>query len=157
MRVLSLTQPWATLVVLGEKKVETRDWATGYRGPLLIHASKSYPRMAKVFRNEPFVEEALGRHELKVAPLPLGAIIGAVDLVDCVPVDSEKWAAMAERVDEREWLWGNLEPGQKPGRVAWMLTKARKLRAPIPAQGMLGLWRWEPTAEELAAIKGGTG
>lgn len=40
MRLISLHEPWATLMALNFKKVETRDWFTGYRGPLAIHASK---------------------------------------------------------------------------------------------------------------------
>ena len=43
MKVLSLLQPWATLVVLGAKKYEVRGWQTAYRGPLLIHASAKKP------------------------------------------------------------------------------------------------------------------
>lgn len=38
--VLTLTQPYATLVALGAKQFETRDWGTRYRGALLIHAGK---------------------------------------------------------------------------------------------------------------------
>jgi hypothetical protein len=37
---LTLTQPWATLVAVGAKRVDTRDWDTDYRGPLAIHAAK---------------------------------------------------------------------------------------------------------------------
>lgn len=40
MKVISLRQPWALLVVLGHKKIETRSWKTTYRGDLLIHASQ---------------------------------------------------------------------------------------------------------------------
>ena len=40
MKVLTLTQPWATLVAIGAKHIETRSWATSYRGPLAIHAGK---------------------------------------------------------------------------------------------------------------------
>lgn len=43
MKALSLTQPWATLVAIGAKKIETRSWSTSYRGPVAIHASKGYP------------------------------------------------------------------------------------------------------------------
>ena len=41
MRTLSIRQPWAWLIVHGHKDVENREWATDYRGPLLIHASKT--------------------------------------------------------------------------------------------------------------------
>ena len=43
MKALSLTQPWATLVVIGAKRIETRFWHTSYVGPLLIHAAKAIP------------------------------------------------------------------------------------------------------------------
>ena len=49
MKALSLTQPWASLVVIGAKCYETRSWATNYRGPLAIHASKGFPVWAKQF------------------------------------------------------------------------------------------------------------
>jgi hypothetical protein len=41
MKALTLYQPWASLVALGHKTVETRKWATTYRGPLAIHAGIS--------------------------------------------------------------------------------------------------------------------
>src|SRR4051812_42520238 len=43
VKVLSLTQPWASLVAIGAKQIETRSWRTHYRGPLLIHASAGFP------------------------------------------------------------------------------------------------------------------
>jgi activating signal cointegrator 1 len=39
MKAISLLQPWATLVVMGVKTIETRSWQTPHRGELLIHAS----------------------------------------------------------------------------------------------------------------------
>ena len=39
MKVITLTQPWATLVAIGAKRIETRSWPTRYRGPLAIHAA----------------------------------------------------------------------------------------------------------------------
>lgn len=44
MRCLTLTQPWATLVAIGAKRIETRSWSTSYRGPLAIHAGKKWTR-----------------------------------------------------------------------------------------------------------------
>ena len=38
MKVLTLKQPWATLVAEGIKKYEFRTWKTNYRGKILIHA-----------------------------------------------------------------------------------------------------------------------
>jgi activating signal cointegrator 1 len=43
MKALSLMQPWATLLICGEKTVETRSWRTSHRGLLAVHASKTFP------------------------------------------------------------------------------------------------------------------
>lgn len=40
MKTISIIQPWATLIMLGEKKYETRSWQREHRGELLIHSSK---------------------------------------------------------------------------------------------------------------------
>ena len=39
MKALTIWQPWASLLVSGQKKYETRSWATAYRGPIAIHAA----------------------------------------------------------------------------------------------------------------------
>lgn len=39
MKVLSLTEPFATLICEKKKRIETRSWKTHYRGELYIHAS----------------------------------------------------------------------------------------------------------------------
>ena len=43
MKALTLTQPWASLVAIGAKRIETRSWSTPYRGLLAIHAAKGFP------------------------------------------------------------------------------------------------------------------
>ena len=40
MKVLTIKQPWATLIMQGDKRFEFRSWQTKYRGDLLIHAGK---------------------------------------------------------------------------------------------------------------------
>jgi hypothetical protein len=37
---LTLLQPWASLIALGVKTIETRSWSTSWRGGLVIHAGK---------------------------------------------------------------------------------------------------------------------
>lgn len=39
MKIVSVKQPWASLIVRGVKDIENRSWSTIYRGPLLVHAS----------------------------------------------------------------------------------------------------------------------
>lgn len=43
MKALSLKQPWANMIARGIKTIETRKWATEYRGDLLIVSSKNPP------------------------------------------------------------------------------------------------------------------
>ena len=33
-------QPWASLIAIGAKQIETRHWPTKYRGPIAIHTAK---------------------------------------------------------------------------------------------------------------------
>ena len=41
MKVLSIKEPWASLIMNGTKRIETRSWKTKYRGEIYIHASLS--------------------------------------------------------------------------------------------------------------------
>lgn len=45
MKAITLHQPWASLIALGVKTVETRSWNTNYRGTLAIHAGLHDPPM----------------------------------------------------------------------------------------------------------------
>src|SRR5689334_13061968 len=81
MKTLSLLQPWATLVVTGVKKIETRSWQTNYRGPLLIHASLG--KKGGILSSEPPFKKYISDFD----QLPFGAIIGSVLLEDILPVE----------------------------------------------------------------------
>lgn len=78
MKVLTIKQPWATLIMQGNKRFEFRSWQTKYRGDLLIHAGKSIDK------------EAMKRLE-KYLPkeIPIGKVLGKVTLVDCVKMSPE--------------------------------------------------------------------
>jgi hypothetical protein len=129
MKALTLTQPWATLVATGLKKVETRSWSTSYRGPLAIHAARGFPRIAREFAEG---ERARGR---LVADVPLGAVVAIARLVDVLPASEVK-----DEISALERGYGDYSPG----RYAWMLEDIQALPEPIAARGMLGLWSWRP-------------
>lgn len=61
MKALTLWQPWASLIALGVKTIETRGWSTNYRGPLAIHAAKRPPKAADVGPHGWIGEFQLGR------------------------------------------------------------------------------------------------
>lgn len=139
MRALSLLQPWAQLVVDGEKRIETRSWKTRYRGRLWIHASKrSDPVGRELAQGDIVFREALGREFWKC--LPRGAIIGAAMLVDCVPTEQATAEWMAQfGVDDapRQRRFGDF----RPGRFAFALKSPLRLSKPLPYKGALQLWR----------------
>jgi hypothetical protein len=105
MRILSIRNPWALLIVLGLKGVENRDWKTSYRGPVLIHsgkkdASRDPSVMAFCLErgvaidHKPDVEMSYIREAGKsfaLAPLNNGGVIGIADLVDCVSQSTDPW------------------------------------------------------------------
>ena len=127
MKALTLTQPWATLVALGSKNVETRSWRTHYRGPLAIHAAKGFPAAARQFAEQ---QRALDRLP---TPLPLGALLCTVELIDCQPT-----TLIAPSLTPLERLYGDYSPD----RWAWLFdpNSLRVLATPTPATGSLGLW-----------------
>jgi hypothetical protein len=133
MKALSLTQPWASLVVAGAKKLETRSWPTYYRGPLLIHAAKGFPLGARaVCHRAPFCHAlaAAGFHH--VGELPLGQILGIVTLTGCIST-----AKALEGIDASEHSFGDYGVG----RFAWQFTEPLLFDEAIPCRGSLGLWK----------------
>jgi activating signal cointegrator 1 len=140
MKALTVMQPWATLVALGAKRIETRSWSTSYRGPLAIHASSRISREAAVICREPPFREALaagGYDEesgsvINPFGLPLGAVIAVATLVDVQRITREHAPAEPER------SFGDYAPG----RFAWLLDHVRRLPEPVAAKGALGLWEW---------------
>jgi ASCH domain len=72
MKALTVAQPWATLIAIGAKRIETRSWMTRHRGPLAIHAARAFPRIARdLARTSPFAEAlATGRARIAVCPDP---------------------------------------------------------------------------------------
>lgn len=146
MKVLSLTQPWATLVATGEKHVETRSWGCTFRGLIAIHASKGFPKWAKECAEDLEFEAALERHGYEVTTLPLGVIIAVCRVTACirtetVPQGYEVLTGLPWT--EQEKLFGDYSPG----RFAWVLEGVWKLTEPIPAKGSLGLWESGPELE----------
>ncbi len=137
MKALTLTQPWATLVALGEKKIETRSWTTRYTGPLAIHAAKSFPDWAmELATSYEVFTRALQRHGLSAHQLPRGVVLATCRLKDALPTTS----LLAPGLATREWAFGDCSPG----RFMFRLEDVVPLERPVPARGSLGLWEWEP-------------
>jgi hypothetical protein len=131
MKTISLLQPWATLVIMGVKTIETRSWQTAYRGPLLIHASKG--KKGSILCSRP----PLSQYIEDFHRLPFGAIIGSVSLQEIVPVEQLHLSGrQIANLTLEETAFGN----EAKGRYAWLLSDPVALQTPIPVKGTLGLW-----------------
>jgi activating signal cointegrator 1 len=139
MKVLSLLQPWATLVITGVKKYEVRSWQTKYRGALLIHASAKKPsrRERLFFEGADYFRDYIDSMD----HLPYGAIIGEVNLV---AIHETGWLLQHLETDPyHPWSRELVFDDYTPGRFAWKLTEARELGYVLPLKGTLGLWEYK--------------
>ncbi len=126
MRVLTVKQPYASLIALGVKSFETRTWYTKYRGKILIHSKRFRLNLA-----EKSLVESLG---LKVDSnaFPFGAIVAIADLTDCLYVGkTEKDFKVKKgrviipisKIAEKELIVGNWQPGC----CAWKLENIKPI------------------------------
>lgn len=124
MNVLSIRQPWASLIINGYKSYEFRSWKTKFRGRVLIHASKDVET------------EYLSRFESLGLEYPTSAIIGSVMVTDCVEV-TEKFED--ELIAENELVYGATR-----GRAGYgfKVENPVKFDEVIPANGELGFFEY---------------
>lgn len=91
MKAISVRQPWAWAIIHAGKDIENRDWASRYRGPLLIHAAKGMT--VGEYQAAAFHIWCV-RQDLRVplrGELLRGGVIGVVDMVDCVSRSDSPW------------------------------------------------------------------
>lgn len=136
MKAITLWQPWATLVAMGYKHIETRSWQPGYCGPIAIHAAKKLPESGwgreklddKVFREVVFDR----------GPIPTGVILAITSITHVEPITASNAPGWPER------QFGDYTPG----RYMWRLDTPTLLVEPIPALGRQKLWEWTPICQE---------
>ncbi|HCC03561.1 MAG TPA: 2-oxoglutarate dehydrogenase E1 [Clostridiales bacterium] len=126
MKVLTIKQPWATLIIQGDKRFEFRSWQTKYRGDLLIHAGKgidkeAMKRLAKYLPKE----------------LQYGKILGKVKLVDCIKMSPEfKELLLKENSD----IYTKSSFKESYG---WQVSNVKVFENPIDVKGHLSLWEYD--------------
>src|SRR5260370_42620635 len=98
-------QPWATLIALGAKRIETRSWSTPYRGPLAIHPSGRITKGAAMSLYDPLLRQPLAAEGYRDGNgpatnpfgLPLGAVSAVVTLIDVRRITTESVPAEPDR------------------------------------------------------------
>jgi hypothetical protein len=137
MRAISLWQPWASLWLTQSKIHETRHWSTPYRGSLAVHAAKrpvSDPgeQVAAICVRE------FGTDWRKA--LPRGAIIGFLELIDCVSTEAmcAHWqvGSVPTASLPRDYWCGDFSEG----RFAWRGAFRNSLQSHVPFVGRQGFF-----------------
>lgn len=104
MKTLSIRQPWANLIVHGIKDVENRTWRTNYRGRVLVHAPVKVGDVDFNFQQKQYIRvDFLTTGRSVSMNSPVSAIIGSVEIYDCVRDSRSAWA----EPDVWHWLLRN--------------------------------------------------
>ncbi len=127
MKVLSIKEPFATLIKDGVKRYETRSWKTNYRGEIYIHASIGLSTS---------LNKEKGMSYLKSDIKP-GYILCRCNLVDCILMDEDFINYIETETTEKDY------GDYRLGRYAWELEVLEVLETPILAKGRLGIWNYE--------------
>lgn len=125
MRAFTVHQPYAYAIVAGLKTNETRPMRTSIRGRVAVHAAKQKKSFISMPVSLILPEETI---------LHYGAVLGTVEIIDCVPVET-----VLPALTKRERLLGDYSPG----RWAWILKNPVMFDTPVPACGQQGWWNWE--------------
>ena len=141
MKALSIKQPWASLIAHGIKNIENRTWKTKFRGRIFIHASSSPAiNQLRVLNEEQYL--IAQKHFLKLglnkfSDLPISAIIGEVDIVDCVVNHPSIWADYTSGFEDN----GEFVPNQKT-IYNWVLANPVLYDKPIlNVKWKLSFWK----------------
>ncbi len=127
MKAITLEQPFASLVSIGAKTIETRPWPTPYRGPLAIHSAKTFIPVTDSYCRSLLISAGLDCEQL-----PLGKIIAIGRLVDCKKVSTPEIPCYPQLA------FSNFTPGW----YALELADIKPMPKPVPADGGQGLWDW---------------
>lgn len=135
MKALTIAQPYAELIVRGEKPIENRTWDTRYRGPLFIHAGQSREWLSP-------------GDEQRYPGMPFGALVAVVQLVACLRLDAE-WPPQYAHLKAHE---------HAHGPWCWVLQDVVPIVPPYRMRGFQGLWYVPPEIKRavmLAPARGG--
>lgn len=148
MKVISLWQPWASLVAIDLKHNETRSWYTSYRGPLAIHAAKTLIPFEQLFtelsfHQRMFILDKLCETYGDYNSMPAGAILATTNLINAVATEK-----ILPATDWLERACGDYSPG----RFAWKLYDTKRLEKPIPIKGRQRLWEYDLTEGGIPGV-----
>lgn len=137
MKAISLWQPWATLIALKEKRIETRGRRINHRGEVAIHAAQRWTRdQADLLDQEPFrfalADHGITRGNAVQSNMPRGAIVAVAELVDDIDLSCGLPHIEGFEPGRFEGKFGNYGIGRR----GYLLTNIRPLYSPVLCRGM---------------------
>lgn len=159
IRGLSITLPWALLIAILAKIIETRSWSTPYRGLVAIHASKGFPKDCQALcHREPFstaLIDAGVSHRPETMPAGMVIAVARLEVVLASEDILAGWDRVAgRREDAAAWAAREMAFGDfSEKRFGWFWSDLVKLKTPVPAKGALGLWKFTDQPDAEAAIR----
>lgn len=146
MKVISIRQPWAQLIVTSHKQFETRNWTTKHRGDILIHASAGkMTKLEKKIYGEGICK--FGVPCIAAEDWSYGAIIGIAKIVNMHPINQHFI------VSPKEYHFGDYSLNEQ--RFAWEMSNPVLFQYPVPAKGTLGVWDYEISDYDLSRLVSG--
>ena len=132
MKAISLTQPWASLVAVGAKRIETRSWrpSSAVGEEIAIHASKGFPLDCRQLCEQTLFARSLKRSWMQ---LPVGSVVAVARVVS---FDTTERLLASGELTPLEEAFGNYGPH----RFGWRFEDIRPLSTPIECRGALGIW-----------------
>ncbi len=127
MKVITIKQPFASLIASGYKEYEFRTWKTKYRGDLLIHAGKGIDK------------KAMEKFKHLNLDYPSGCIIAKVNLVDCIEIDDDVRKILKEK---NELVYASIIKHREWKGYGFKLENVTKIKE-IPASGKLSFWDYD--------------
>jgi len=126
MKVITVKQPFASLIAEGYKKYEFRSWKSSYRGELYIHAGLGIDK------------EAMKRFEYLHLEYPQGVILAKCNMTDCILINEEMKQALQK--EDPIVYQGAIKSTKK--EYGFQLENVEKIK-PIPAKGKLSFWEYK--------------
>lgn len=155
-KIITLWEPYASLVAYNLKRYETRSWPTGYRGELYIHAAQRKVDLKQLeergvvppldFSLQPTNRLQTSSEHWQILRVlrpmllndsfPYGKIVAKTQLTSC-NVISEEDTNIISKAEHRVGIW-------TPGQYKWKLKDTIRLVEPVAYKGGQGLRDFDP-------------
>lgn len=132
MKVITIKQPFATLIAEGIKEYEFRTWKTNFRGEILIHAGKGVNK------------KAMEKFSSYGFDYPAGVILAKANLTDCVKIDEKAREMLKEK---NSFVYNSVIKDTNWNGYGFKMEHVQKIK-PVPVNGKLSLWEFEGEISE---------